>query len=446
MGIIEIITVHKIFLLQEKIKKDNLFLFGNLIILCLTCLISFGFGNFIDLSIDNELSSETIITFLYIFIASIVFFKSFLPIYQPLVRTIPEILPIRKIKSFGLDIYVDFTSLFFGYIFCFILILFFTSEYVRFSCFISFILIAISSHLLTRVIRTLIERKVNFRSKNLIMFWFIFCGISFIIMSYDLISFSFELYLAIALVYILLTDFIIELNSKVGFRSSKRIQKQKFLFIQLLLNNPLIRASIFVSFAIKIVFLGANIGSYRDTGQALFQVNYIEWIFVSPLLLFTNVFNNLWGYHKSLWLANFFSNQSFKNIIIQILKLLWQPLLIDLVIFLVYLVLMEKFSGIMLITYFSTVITYTIFSLLASFIMPCHIGKSISFGTNLNTSYQSLIISLIILFISILIVSFSFGVYIILPLIILTNMILIIILIKRWNYKRYKLFKILFTE
>lgn len=446
MGIIKIITEHKFFLLKEKIKKDKLFLLGNLFILCIMCFISFGFGSFIDLSIDNGLSSELIVTFLYIFIASIVFFKSFLPIYQPLVRTIPEIFPIRKIKSFGLDLYVDFTNLFFGYILCFILILYFSSDYVGFSCFISFILITISSHLFTRILRTLIEKRIIFRTKNLIILWFICCVTTGFIISYDLISISFEVYLAITFVNILLADLLLELNSKVVLRYSKRIQKQKSFYVQLLLNNPLIRVSLLICFAVKIVLLGANIGSYKDTGQALFQVTYIEWIFLSPFLLFTNVFNNLWGYHKRLWLANNFANQSFKNIIFQILRLLWLPLLFDLVIFLVYLVLMGKFTGIMLITYFSAAITFTSFSLLWSFKMPLHIDKKVSFGTKLNTSYQSLIISFILVYVNSLIVTISLGLYVFLPLIILTNIILISIIVKRWSYGRYKLFKVLFTN
>jgi len=126
---------------------------------------------------------------------------------------------------------------------------------------------------------------------------------------------------------------------------SQTRKRRKGYLITLLFNNRIMRMSLILAFLLKIVYLLLDILIYKKTGNHILQppehipflVEILLFVFISPLLIFTYVFNNIWGFNRNLWLVIKVRTDNFKYLFMQQLKLIAFPAIVDFTISLVYL-------------------------------------------------------------------------------------------------------------
>lgn len=102
--------------------------------------------------------------------------------------------------------------------------------------------------------------------------------------------------------------------------------------LKLLLNNKKARLPIIIGLMFKLIILIGDLLSYKFEGKHLFDGQIIIWLFVSPLMIYTYVFNNIWGFWKSIWLNLELRIGNYKPMVIQGFRYMVLPLIIDAVI------------------------------------------------------------------------------------------------------------------
>ncbi len=154
------------------------------------------------------------------------------------------------------------------------------------------------------------------------------------------------------------------------------------IHLKMAFGNSLYKKSLATSMAFKIsvwlYVLYLSKFKYTHTDEILI-FNKAILIASMPIILFTYIYNNIWGYFKALALNLLINGGNYKVFLYQYCKLLWPILLID---FLVSVILLITF-GVLSIPFFLYYLFYTAYAIalgtFGSFLMYFEIKKSLSF-------------------------------------------------------------------
>src|SRR5699024_1371530 len=134
------------------------------------------------------------------------------------------------------------------------------------------------------------------------------------------------------------------------------------------------------------LMLSADLIIYFKTGAHFANNVFIVFLFISPIILFTYLFNNIWGFLRNYWLITDRSLSAGRDLLKIYLKILWLPLVVDVIISMTYLALAPSnlvLPGISM--YVASLYVLTAGGFFWSSQVPARVEKAFSFKANTST-------------------------------------------------------------
>lgn len=381
----------------------------------------------------DVISSERFLNYTFIAIAGLTIIRMFFPNYNPLKLLFPKYYPISKRKKYLASLINDFQKPYFFYISIFVLsaTLYLENSTIQFLSTVFFILI--SSHLVRRYFQYIIDFKTN-TNAIIIQVLGLISIVSFFV-SVSLLKL--ELIIPILILIAVLTLLGYFQESSIAAISNREIRNKSdklSITLKLLLNNKKSRLPLIVGLIFKTLILLADFFLFRIKGKHLFEGKIVFWLFASPLIIFTYVFNNAWGFWKNLWLNIELRIGQYKPMIWLGLRLMLIPLFIDIAITISILLLSWSDYRFILIFYFTTSIYLILLSFLWSLITPRKIASS--FQMKGSTSPWSVIAAMGGVFI-LTTIKINNWFYIFIPLLIIIGFIALWLSLDMYKEKKY---------
>ena len=297
------------------------------------------------------------------------------PGYNPMTRMFPKYYPLSKLERYLSSLINDFYKPFFLYMILFILSGSYYVQNFKLSFLLGALLAMISAHLVRRSIQYMIDftTKVSMRFIHVLAL----LAIAYYVFIFFSPKSEFLIQFGSIIIILLVIGFMQE--SAIQIRKETEVETESRLSnisLKLLWNNKKVRLPLLVAFAFKIVILLGNFFLFKIKGIQLFEKQIILWLFASPLIIFTYVFHNVWGFWKDLWLTMELRIGTYKPMTRQIFQLISIPLAIDLLITVPILLIPGKDVGFILLFYFTTSVYLLFQSFLWSLITPRKIGSS----------------------------------------------------------------------
>ena len=145
------------------------------------------------------------------------------------------------------------------------------------------------------------------------------------------------------------------------------------------LNNPKSRSAFLFGLALKALFL--SFAGMSKFGQ--FPMNaFLETVYVAPLILFTYVANNIWGFFPALWVNSTLGkrSESYRTYF----QLIALPIGLDLLVTLSVMLYLDKLDAELLIFYTLSSVALTINGLVFSLYKAFYVQSSLNFGQMKN--------------------------------------------------------------
>ncbi|MEX2632664.1 MAG: hypothetical protein WD267_01420, partial [Balneolales bacterium] len=352
-------------------------------------LYGIGVANLMDESFF-ELTESMIRTFemgLPGFIAVITFLRGYFPSYKPIRSHFKSFHPISPLVRFMLNILGDFISVFFITIGSFIGALYFFSTTIGLEYTVYLILALTGAHILRRCFQTIFEYKFNINRRTFSLL-FICTALILLFMGLLFIFEDFTFWISIGgFISILLTDLALEElcpKERTVLKSTGNASRN--LSIDLLLRNKIVRTTLLVAMIFKVVMLSLDLIIYLKTGVHFANNIFIFFLFISPLIIFTYLFNNSWGYFRNYWLFSDRAHSTGQDMFNMYLKILWLPLSTDFTISMTFLILSPAdllLPGISM--YMVSLFVLTVGGFFWSIQVPVRIEKIFAFKANTST-------------------------------------------------------------
>ena len=276
----------------------------------------------------NSVSPEILINFALIIIASITIIRMLLPTYKLQKLVLPKFYPLSKWQRYCLSVVSDFQSAYFFYIAMFVVTNFWFLEYSKVTFLFSGFSVLLSAHLLRRKIHYLIESKL--KAFGYVYFAITIAIISVLILNYDFFLHHFKYTSILVPILFFIIGYLLECqvveNKNIELLTSS--SKGHYLF-KLLVNSTKARLPLVVGLIIKLLLLILDLVLFKTTGKHIFDGQLVYWMIVSPLIVFTYIFNNTWAFWKNIWLNYELRSGKYIDMIKFNLRLLFIPLAID---------------------------------------------------------------------------------------------------------------------
>jgi len=221
----------------------------------------------------------------------------------------------------------------------------------------------------------------------------------FLIHKIIIIDNSVNYLLAICIVIFICFYFLFYTSKPERYRKNKiadkySIKESKWLYIKLLLRNKNLIIVMLMGFVFKIVLLSMFSVKIK-TVDALIGKILPFLIFFSPIIIFTYVFDNIWGYFYSIQLNHIIINNSFRKELKTYFSLLTPVLLCDFLITIIMLLVYHSLNFYMIVFYIITLCYCISISLISAYtkysliIQPLNMT---SFKGNTSPMYSILLI------------------------------------------------------
>lgn len=327
------------------------------------------------------------IRYLISMLVVITFLRGFIPSYVPIKNMITQNYPIGKTRRF---IYNLFSEFIYPFYFGMILFVFSFSFNVGAEGSV-FSLIALSwiviSHLFKRLIQFSIE--FSFEKKDNLLIVFI---LSALIILYFIFLDKIEMYTNYAvtisgIVALLSFNYLFQNKYLESKQLVNKVPKKKYFnmfIIKLLFNNNSLRTMIFVSVIMKSLFTLMNMENLRNPNEmSWFWEVFLNFI-LSPLILFTYVFNNYFGFAKSTWLTINKSGAEVTSYLFLLLKMLSLPLIIDAAVAITFYIYFNMFNYANIMIYINSTIVLFFIGFINSFYLSRKVQSMFSFRANVS--------------------------------------------------------------
>jgi hypothetical protein len=321
------------------------------------------------------ISTERISNLVFLAILILTIVRMLFPSYSSMKQIFPEYYPLSKLQIYLASIVDDLLKPYFLYLSIFILIGSYCLENSALDFLYNGLLVLFGAQLLRRCI----QYQLDYRLKVLgtLLFVFLVGGILYLgFLKSNFYYFS-SLELLIVTGALLLIGFIQESaiiekrNNEISSNSNN-----SNVVIKLLFNNKKARVPLIVGFLFKLFVLLFDLFLFKTKGEHLFEGQLVFWLLASPIIIFTYVFNNTWGFWKSIWLNMELRIGDYKPMIKQHFRLMLVPLLVDLVVTIPILLISWKDSKLILLFYFTTACYLIMLSFLWSLITPRKINTT----------------------------------------------------------------------
>jgi len=395
-------------------------------------------------------SVTEVIGYINLFVLGITIIRGFFPTYVPKLDLVPRLYPIKPLKRFWVELPVELFSPFNFILVNFLFLLFILAPAYTFLHLLQSIMVLLTAHVTKRSLQVMVERKMRWLSINFMSA--VVLGAAFVALQVRLPMYTpsvswFELVVHLAsLGAFLIANYFLEL---AAFEPKRKVvnyshNKHRSLSWRLFKNSKHPKQLLLFGLGLKLIILGADAALYTAKGIHIYEKNLTIWIFFGPAIIYSYVFNNIWGFYKNLWLTVERTGGSIKDFLRSSLIPLRVPLLIDAAILAIYVAFFNHEDALfMLLMYIGTVLVLTPLGIVASFVSPKVVkGSIMSFSAKTSYLYNMLSILLVGLLLLPLIHPILFSIYPILIGIVVFAMVAVLKENRKYKHELFgKLFK-----
>ncbi|MCC9134906.1 hypothetical protein ACFSKU_19600 [Pontibacter silvestris] len=432
---------------QKRLQRILLFMLGIVASGFYSWIFSFMLQNTQESEIN--LTSEKVIGYANLALLAITVLRGFFPAYIARVEIIQRIYPIKPLKKFWVEMVVELASPFYFILLNFLFLLFLMAPSYSFLHLMQSVLVLLTAHVIKRSLQIFVERKMRWSHKHFIasaVFTGAFIALQVRTPMYEpAASWFFLIAHTVAFGFFIAANFFLEQAAAEPRRKVVNYSHngRRSLSWRLFKNHKPARQLIIFGLAFKVLMLAADAGAFAAKGHHLYDQNKVIWMFMGPLVLYTYVFNNVWGFYKNLWLTTERTTGNYKDFLKAILLPLAIPLLVDAIVSILYAAFFNHENMLfILLMYVTSVLVLTPVGIVASFVSPKVVkGSLMSFGS--KTSYLYTFISMT-LFAMLFLPMLHPLLYLIYPLLIAGALFALVAVLKEYPKYKYKLFETLY--
>ncbi len=426
--------------------KRPLNILAHLLMAFVAVTYGYGAGKIINSAANGEvgkLSPDMFIGIIFGAILMMVIMRMFVPTYTPQRSIFPPFYPLSKFQIYWASVVQDVTKPLYFYMTLFMAVVFGVVRYEEYL----FLFSALGTLYSALFLRKIIQYPIDFNlSKKGYLLAFVtlasIIGVASLIVSFN----KSMLYAIIILPFLLFAiGYTIEkeiLTTKV--KTSRVAKREMNIFLKLLMNCPNLRAPLMMSLVFKGFFLAyfLFLSSRNPNDKSLLLFVFM---FTSPFALFANIFNNTWGFWKSIWLNFELRTGSYKQMIAFKLKLVAIPLLADLIISLPFLIYITSDYLFIATFYLTAVVALLSSSFLWSVLFPIATQPMKAFQMKKNTSQWASIITMVAIMILTSIYYHKWA-YLLIPIYLGGSLVAYLLAKDYYKDKKYLLAKTLLKE
>ncbi|PRY08889.1 hypothetical protein CLV24_12056 [Pontibacter ummariensis] len=397
----------------------------------------------------TSLSVNKVLEYANLLLLALIILKGFFPAYVPKTEIIPRIYPVSAIERFRTELIVELVSPFYFILLNFLILLFLMSPAYTALHLLQSVMVLLTAHITLRALQVLVERKIRWRHH--MFFAAAVMAAAFVAIQVQEPTFTpayswlkIIVHMA-ALGFLTASNYFLEASATEPRRKvvSHSSSTRRSLSWRLFKNHKLARQMLIFGMVFKALILGADALSYSKEGKHILDEIVTLWLFVGPLVIFSYVFNNIWGFYRNLWLTIERSSGNYKDFIKASLLPLRVPLLLDAVLTFLYVALFNHQHALFIVLmYTGSILLLIPFGLIASFVSPKAVkGGIFSFSAKVSYLYNFLAIALFaMLFLPLL----HPVLYLLYPLLIGGTFFALAAVLKEYPRYKYKLFQTLY--
>lgn len=379
-----------------------------------------------ELIVDNF---GVIVKGLLIIFSVLTIIRKLFPNFQSASSIIQPFHPISGIAKYFVNISGEFLSIYFLNAVFFFFLIYLKSEYFDNLYVLKAVYTIVGSIIIRRAIQIIAEQKLSSIKPKIALLSMLFVNYFVLIQS------EYIMFLIIAgLLLIIILGYAIEEWMKSDKRSVLSLMSNNMWF-NIVRSNKSSKIAILFAIIFKSLLL-LVITLHFIKKQEYPEPFFIVYLFLLPTLLFTYVFNNIWGINRNLWLCIDMSGIKWNKTIIIVLNMIKPFLVLDFIISITFLIFNPQLFVKGILSYILSFIILLIFSTYWSILFPVLINKTSMFSLKASTSVFASIVTIII------IISFSFlkfsYLFIILPVLFLILSLLLLFYLNN-TYQKYRI-------
>ncbi|MFD3003086.1 hypothetical protein ACFS7Z_22170 [Pontibacter toksunensis] len=394
-------------------------------------------------------SPELVLEYSNLFLLVIIILRGFFPSYVPKSAVIQRIYPISLLKKFWTELVVELVSPFYFIALNFLIFLFLMAPAYDLVHFLQSILVLLTAHVTLRSLQVFVERKIQWT--NSFFYMAAVMAAAFLALQVRVPMFkptSDWLMLIVhmaALAFFVTANFFLEhaatdvRHKVVSYSGSAR----RSLGWRLFKNHKLAKQMLIFGMVFKLIILAVDAISFMKKGNHIFDEILSLWIFVGPLVMFSYVFNNVWGFYRNLWLTIERSSGTYKDFIRASLLPLRVPLLLDAVLTFLYVTFFNHENALFIVLmYITSILVLIPFGIISSIVSPRAVKGGV-FSFSAKTSYLYNFIA-IALFSMLFLPRIHPVLYLLYPLLVGGVMFALVAVLREYPAYKHKLFETLY--
>ncbi|TPE44254.1 hypothetical protein [Pontibacter mangrovi] len=395
---------------------------------------------------STRLGVDQVLEYANLFMLAIIILKGFFPAYVPKANLVPQLYPVPPLQRFRVELIVELVSPFYFVLLNFLLLLFMMSPFYTLLHLLQSVLVILTAHVTLRSLQVFIERRIRWRSANFYSAA-VMAGAFIALQARAPMFYPASEWLLLvahmaALGFFITSNFLLEKAAAEPRRKAVNYSSSahRSLGWRLFKNHKQAKQMLIFGLVFKAFILGADALAVEKKGQHLLDEVMTLWLFVGPLVVFSYVFNNIWGFYRNLWLTVERSSGSVKDLLAVTWMALRVPLLIDAVLTFVYAALFnheDVFFVVMM--YAASVLVLAPLGVVASIVSPKMVsGGLFSFSAKASYLFNFIAIGLACLLFLPLIHPLLYLVY---PVVIGGAIFALVAVLKEYPTYKYRLFE-----
>ncbi len=405
---------------------------------------SVGLGFALEpLSKDLEKDPNEVLLIAFGILSAVILMTQFFPTVKTKNTWIPKVYPVSLFVRFTTEVIIDFLSGPTLGAIIFMTIPFFISSAFELGTYVNICLHLVSLQLLLRAFHTFFQDHLNWKKSTL------HAGIGALLVgicinvfsSYALANYWWLAAVGFYLIKVgayFIEGAILERKSSQTSLSTRSYNSWRLSW-SLAWNTKTVRTPLAIGLLMKLLFgVGFFAGVFNDDDAQSFMKLYLVFFLLSPLQLFTYVFNNLWGYMSSVWLTVDKINPSYSILFRVYLSIISVPLLIDICFSAILLIFIDTDLLFVAGLYFGSLVLNLFGGMLWSIYFPKPVKQAMKMGGS-NTAIISNLAAMSITF-ALFALRVSPWFYLIIPLFMIGSWIIHRILLEDYSNKRHMIY------
>lgn len=341
-------------------------------------------------------SPDQVLEYANLFLLAIIILKGFFPSYVPKAGIIQRIYPVSSLKKFWTEMIVELVSPFYFIVANFLVLLFLMSPDYDLVHFLQSILVLLTAHVTLRSLQVFVERRMRWSHSYFYMGAVM--AAAFVALQVRVPMFRPTSEWLMLVVHIAALGFFISANYLLEQAAAEPRRKvvnyssnaRRSLSWRLFKNHKLAKQMLLFGLVFKAIILALDATAYLKKGDHIFDEILSLWLFVGPLVIYSYVFNNVWGFYRNLWLTIERSSGNYIDFIKASLMPLRVPLLMDAVLTFLYVTFFNHERALFIVLmYIGSVLLLTPFGIISSILSPKAVkGGLFSFSARSSYLYN----------------------------------------------------------